>query len=92
MSGAHTPAPWERDRHGQLRGSNGEKVNVWDAGIGYASRSATTEANAKVCGAAAELLEALEEALHWFEGEHASDHPTTVKMQAAIAKARGEAQ
>ena len=59
MSAAHTPGPWVKDRYNQLRGPNGVQVGVWDAGISWVSRDDEAEANARLIGAAPDLLEAL---------------------------------
>lgn len=97
-----TPGPWVRDRHGQRRGSNGEGVNVWDAGIGYASRSPETEANAHLIAAAPDMYAAIEcfmpKGIAIGNGNVPDDLcvPMDVTMgelrafEAALAKARGE--
>jgi hypothetical protein len=44
----HTPTPWTKDRHEQLRGADGRAVNVWGLGIGWASRDDETEGNSEL--------------------------------------------
>ncbi|WP_375458853.1 hypothetical protein [uncultured Enterovirga sp.] len=85
---AHTPGPWERDRRGQLRGSDGNYVVVWDAGIAWGARSTVTEANARLIAAAPELLDAL---LTLVEQRGAHFHTATAwdHARAAIAKTEG---
>lgn len=89
MSAAHTPGPWAVSGAGRHALVRGEDMTI--VAVRHRLEGDVHEANARLIAAAPDLLVALEEALHWFEGEHASSHPTTVRMQAAIAKARGEA-
>lgn len=86
---AHTPGPWVRSRHGQLFGANGRQVEVWDAGIAWASRSPETEANARLIAAAPELLEALQTLVYNIEQAWPglSHLAPLVAARAAISKA-----
>jgi hypothetical protein len=84
----HTPGPWVRDRCQQLRGSDGEQVGVWDAGISWVSRSPVAEANARLIAAAPELLEAV---VGLVRGREHVWSPELEAARAAIAKATGAA-
>lgn len=83
----HTPGPWSRDKNDSLCSPDGRQVYVWNSGLGNSYRSEETDANARLIAAAPELLEACE-AAEW----NSLDLPehVRIKLQAAIAKAKGE--
>lgn len=92
MSGKHTPGPWVKDRHGQLRSPQGKQVGVWDAGIAWVQRDEESEANARLIAAAPDLLEALKQAVDREEyGKEEGDEVPQwlLDARAAIAKAEG---
>ena len=93
----HTPLPWLPDRRQQLRGSNGESVNVWSLGIGFAPRDTTTEANAALIvhrvnkGPAADAMErALAVALDSLEYIHSTEPAATGYRQRERAIKEGK--
>lgn len=99
----HTPGPWTtRTQSASYIDIAGNPVDAISARIPTARpgeiastcvcrvhRQYAGEANAQLIAAAPDLLEALQEALHYFIGEHSRDHPTTRMMEAAIVKAVG---
>ncbi len=98
-----TPGPWTKGRYGDLTGSNGKKVCVYDAGIGLAmcDPAAEDRANAALIAAAPAMAEALEALLKWvapIAGDNRDDDASenelkTVQMaEAALSLARGETE
>jgi hypothetical protein len=86
----HTPGPWAKNKYGELRGADGAVVSVWDAGLSFGERNATTEANARVMQHSPDLLEALEGCVLLLTEMGHKDLTTTITARAAIAKAKGE--
>jgi hypothetical protein len=87
----HTPGPWhvEPDEYQWLVISDCNYRYV--ALVGDKDRFADDAANARLIAAAPDLLAACERALGWFEGDYGVNHPETVELRAAIAKATGGA-
>jgi hypothetical protein len=105
MNAEHTPGPWQRDRASGLkcdvRAENGRKVALtWGLGCGDNYREkyrAECDANAHLIAAAPELLEAMESARRDYIDKHGiaipeeqGNYPLLVKMNSAIAKAKGD--
>lgn len=93
-----TPGPWVKNRYGELVGRNGERVDVYDAGIRLtlASPDDVDRANAHLIAAAPELYEALE-MIFDADGDCIKDDlprqlPDHIRAKVGdiLAKARGE--
>lgn len=82
----HTPGPWEKNRHGELLGSNGKHVCLWSSGIGNAPRSPRTEANTTLVTAAPDLLEAAKLALKIAESHIHNELDGTIYCESALAE------
>lgn len=89
----HTPGPWnavELEDGNIVTGNTRHCGNVCELDLGTES-----DANARLIAAAPELLEALERALRWFDGDFPYGHEdvergeTAAAARAAIEKARG---
>ena len=96
----HTPGPWKfeeltaQDGDGYIL-TEGDEVVIVHHGGAYSKGLQRDEvlANARLIAAAPDLLEALEDAreeLEWYETELAGECYNNPKLNAAIAKARGE--
>lgn len=61
-----TPRPWKKNRYGQLEGSNGQRVHVYDLGVAMAMNSPDQEErdNAELIITAVNAHEALLKALN----------------------------
>ena len=93
----HTPGPWTiREPNGAGHGVSIPEIGAWFGAMAWAPE---TMANARLCAAAPDLLEALKglEGLKSILLEWHDDHPDEIgdgyfdKARSAIAKARGEA-
>lgn len=105
MNAKHQPAPWSRDKYGNLVDAKGESVlfrSVSTLSSGTDDRIAMAEANTDLAAAAPELLEALEaantqmriayECVEAGRYDEALLHLGSMPRQRAeaLAKARGE--
>lgn len=85
----HSPGPWKIGEHSEYR-------DIWAADKYRICQLVRTlpmrECDARLIAAAPELLEALEDASHYFYGEHHPDNPTCKRIRAALAKATGGAE
>ncbi len=92
---AHTPGPWSVGSYYNNEVYSGDGRLVAEFNYSFDFISETTAANARLCAAAPELLDAICDALVFVED--AFDDPTTgkqaracsKKIRAAIAKAEG---
>jgi hypothetical protein len=93
---SHTPGPWlttESTEHwGRVNVTIQAAFTANDIATAWQGNTETNRANARLIAAAPELLDALEIVKQWDIENFALDIPIEIrkKMQAAIAKARGQ--
>jgi hypothetical protein len=88
----HSPGPWRNDKYHILDDANNTVALIGYYVDGTGDDVLESDANASLIAAAPEMLAALEAAKRtlWFEGKWRTD--ALVKVQAAIDKAKGDAE
>lgn len=97
----YTKGPWTRGRYDDLIGANGKRVEVRNLGVRHLMTGRATDmedeadANTRLIESAADLLEALKEAIEFANSANnyiaGQDLPAAGRWKAVVAKAEGRA-
>ncbi len=96
---SHTPGPWTVLEHSWCETSIAAPSTthaICTLDINHTTEElqeadeAQMAANARLIAAAPDLLECLKDVSAYYIGEHSYDHPSTVRILGAIAKAEGK--